>query len=578
MKTPSSNNNSLTLTKPNTNSNPMNTTKTSRSSKPSHILVGSIAACVVLAMVALPGASVQAGVVDPWGILNFTTNPYRTGTTPWAVGDKIRYTFVTNGTHNAVSNDIAVYNTWANQEANALGSKVKDKSTEWKVAAGTAEYTDWVYPEGPGSVYVGVTGIDNTAMTLSDGIPVFRLDANTTRISDSSLGFWSSGLLNACNVDQEGTTRNVQAFNGSVSEPGIPNSDVNIHGSYGALGSTGPRLYASTGNTGLTDGDRWSNSGSLLTFPNHFRVVSAVIELDYVTATSIASADWHTSTTWNLVPAAVPTFDTKVIVNSQAVTITSTTADCFKLTLSNSGSVSVTGRILNIASTGTDALNTTGGTLSLDATSTLTIPKANTSAGFAGLTVAAGAILNVTSELTVDSVKDLSGAIINTPKVTFSGGSLVVGTVNLQANTLTAGDATESTFGGALNATTGTVVKQGGGVLNLAPGAVLTLNTLTANDGTLNVNSALGNAVVSVSDAPSGNPTKLRFGSVSQTLSSLTIGAGATVVFTSGVASGAFSGDDKGAGFGGGATVPEPGTIGLLLVGAIGMLSRRRRA
>jgi hypothetical protein len=50
------------------------------------------------------------------------------------------------------------------------------------------------------------------------------------------------------------------------------------------------------------------------------------------------------------------------------------------------------------------------------------------------------------------------------------------------------------------------------------------------------------------------------------------------VVFTSGAASGAFSGDDKGAGFSGGATVPEPGTIGLLLVGAIGMLSRRRRA
>ncbi|KAB2641131.1 MAG: PEP-CTERM sorting domain-containing protein, partial [Verrucomicrobia bacterium] len=30
--------------------------------------------------------------------------------------------------------------------------------------------------------------------------------------------------------------------------------------------------------------------------------------------------------------------------------------------------------------------------------------------------------------------------------------------------------------------------------------------------------------------------------------------------------------------FGGGATVPEPGTLGLLLVGALGMLNRRRRA
>jgi hypothetical protein len=67
---------------------------------------------------------------------------------------------------------------------------------------------------------------------------------------------------------------------------------------------------------------------------------------------------------------------------------------------------------------------------------------------------------------------------------------------------------------------------------------------------------------------------------VSQTLSSLTIGAGATVVFTSGTASGAFSGGDGGGkapSFGGGAVVPEPGTIGLLLVGALGMMGRRRR-
>jgi hypothetical protein len=77
---------------------------------------------------------------------------------------------------------------------------------------------------------------------------------------------------------------------------------------------------------------------------------------------------------------------------------------------------------------------------------------------------------------------------------------------------------------------------------------------------------------------------KLRFGTVSQTLGSLTIGAGATVVFTSGLASCSFGGGEgggkgggKGAGFGGGAVVPEPGTIGLLLVGALGMMGRSRR-
>jgi hypothetical protein len=116
------------------------------------------------------------------------------------------------------------------------------------------------------------------------------------------------------------------------------------------------------------------------------------------------------------------------------------------------------------------------------------------------------------------------------------------------------------------------------------------LTNLLVTDGTTNVNSALGtagNTTVDVSDIAGGPATKLRFGSVSQTLTSLTIGAGATVVFTSGLASGSLTGDDGGgkaagfgspaSSFGGGATVPEPGTLGLLLVGALGMLNRRRR-
>jgi len=70
---------------------------------------------------------------------------------------------------------------------------------------------------------------------------------------------------------------------------------------------------------------------------------------------------------------------------------------------------------------------------------------------------------------------------------------------------------------------------------------------------------------------------------VSQTLSSLSIGAGANVVLTSDPATGAFSGGSggdkvsEGLSLGGSAAVPEPGTFALLLVGALGGLSRRRR-
>ena len=113
--------------------------------------------------------------------------------------------------------------------------------------------------------------------------------------------------------------------------------------------------------------------------------------------------------------------------------------------------------------------------------------------------------------------------------------------------------------------------KVGAGTLSLN-GASQNYGTLTATDGTTNVNGTLGTgtSTVSVTGASS-----LKFGSVSQTLGSLTIGAGSTVTFTSGLAS--FSGDNgKPASFGT-STVPEPGTLGLLLIGALGVLNRRRR-
>ena len=62
----------------------------------------------------------------------------------------------------------------------------------------------------------------------------------------------------------------------------------------------------------------------------------------------------------------------------------------------------------------------------------------------------------------------------------------------------------------------------------------------------------------------------------SQTLAALNIADGVDVTFGDGLP---FVGPpDKSAGFGGGvALVPEPGSMGLLLVGALGLLGRRRR-
>jgi autotransporter-associated beta strand protein len=147
--------------------------------------------------------------------------------------------------------------------------------------------------------------------------------------------------------------------------------------------------------------------------------------------------------------------------------------------------------------------------------------------------------------------------------------------------------ADDGMLAGTITGTFVTNIGDSGGLTKTGTGSLRlegdqSYNYLTADGGTTNVNGALTTLTAEV--AVNNPGTVLRFGTVSQTLGSLTIGADATVIFTSGQASGSFSGSDKGAGFGspasgfgGGATVPEPGTLGLLLVGALGMLNRRRR-
>ena len=131
---------------------------------------------------------------------------------------------------------------------------------------------------------------------------------------------------------------------------------------------------------------------------------------------------------------------------------------------------------------------------------------------------------------------------------------------------------------GDVLAITGTVTQSGTRSLTKTGNGTLTLSgdqlydTLMTAGGTTNINGVLGTVPGSATVQANANT---RFGSVSQKLASLSIGAGATVTFTSGPA--AFSGSGKGGSPGGSAVVPEPSAFGLLLVGALGMLARRRR-
>lgn len=142
------------------------------------------------------------------------------------------------------------------------------------------------------------------------------------------------------------------------------------------------------------------------------------------------------------------------------------------------------------------------------------------------------------------------------------------------ASVSTAPGTTLTLTGGVTGGVTGgasSLSKTGDGILNLD--GTQNYAALQSSAGTTNVDGTLGTGASSVS--VTGPGTALKFGTVSQTLSALTIGAGATVTFTSGAAS--FAGGGKAQGSGGSAAVPEPGSLGLLLTGILRLLRPPRR-
>ena len=151
------------------------------------------------------------------------------------------------------------------------------------------------------------------------------------------------------------------------------------------------------------------------------------------------------------------------------------------------------------------------------------------------------------------------------------GGLSGGGTVNLRSETLTVNTPGSTSFAGAIRGAggmSGTLLKKGAGTLSLS--GVQAYDTLTAEEGLIVVNSAVGTGGSALNLSAGA---AMKFGSVSQMISALNIEAGAKMTFTSGVAS--FGGSGKS--FSGSSVVPDPGSVGLLLVGALGVRSRRRR-
>ena len=158
-----------------------------------------------------------------------------------------------------------------------------------------------------------------------------------------------------------------------------------------------------------------------------------------------------------------------------------------------------------------------------------------------------------------------AGVALDVNGITQTIGALtgVAGTsIDLNDGSLTVGDETDTTYAGAIVGA-GTFTKAGSGELTLS--GALSMTTLIADDGTLQVNSNAAGADVIV------NATA-HFGA-SQTLNSLEIGSDGVVTLGSAIpspAEAAFAPVP-------GPAVPEPGSVSLLLFGLVGLLGRPRR-
>jgi autotransporter-associated beta strand protein len=177
---------------------------------------------------------------------------------------------------------------------------------------------------------------------------------------------------------------------------------------------------------------------------------------------------------------------------------------------------------------------------------------------------------------------------VGTGKVTLATTNTYTGATTISNGTLQVGNGGTS---GTLGTNTGTITDNGtlaynrsdtvsvsnaisgsGAVVNNGgPSNILNLNgaqgyqNLTTNGGTTNVAQTFSTNPTINANAGS----KLNF-ATSQTVTSLTVGAGAVVKLSQSTGFADFGGSSV-------AVVPEPGTAALLLVGTLGMLSRRAR-
>ncbi|MCE9609012.1 MAG: autotransporter-associated beta strand repeat-containing protein [Chthoniobacter sp.] len=519
---------------------------------------------------------------------------------------------------------------YAGNTSNAINSVIKDNGGPVKLVYGSNNGSNVTLTAA--NTYTGGTVVSNSTLQLTATagagtvvIPNAVVPANGLIINNATVSSNLAGMIGSSNI---------VTLNG--------NGTLNLTGS-NTLAGLAFNSSGGTGNPTVNTGGVLTITGAITSTPGNVAVVpqlSGTLNLNGQPAASI-SVSAHAD--GNYVNNATPLNGLTISAVIQNGGLTKTGTGVLNVTNNNTftgqltvaqgvlnvdsiNNVSTNGRLGNNASSvilggsgTTGTLEYTGGNLSsnkpltmatggtgevqVDTTAT-TLTLSGLIDGSGGLTKSgtgtlaltnantlSGTTLMNTGTLALGNLNALQNSTLNTgtagaQTVTFT----VAGTYNLGglsgADDLTAtgkslsvgsnGETTIFTGNGVATAFT----KVGSGTLSLN-GASQNYGTLTTTLGSTNVNGVLGTGTTNVVAN-----ADLKFGSVSQTLGSLTIGAGATVTFTSGLAS--FGGDKLpgisgvapsfgGSGIGGSAVVPEPGVLGLLLVGALGVLNRRRR-
>ena len=197
--------------------------------------------------------TITADIANPGEIL-----PVPVGLQP---GDQYRLVFVTSTTRNALSTDIADYNTHVSDAANAVAA-LQALGTTWKAIGSTLAVN-------------ATTNIGGASV-----VPIYNLEGLI--VANSTVDLWDGSLANPINRNELGASVSSLVFTGTTAN-GSRTGDW-------FLGDTGGN-YIRQGNTNSTDGSWIQNQGPSKTDSKPLYAISGIITVPWP-ATGYAS--WAT--------------------------------------------------------------------------------------------------------------------------------------------------------------------------------------------------------------------------------------------------------------------------------------------